>query len=102
MNQANKGSEKYIERQFADHCKKLGWLCLKYYNPITSGYPDRIIIMPGGRVAFAEIKTRGKHAAALQRIRMEELHGMGVPARVIDSMEAAEKFITDLKNEKGI
>ena len=44
--------EKVIERKLRDGVKKLGGgaQCLKFESPGTSGVPDRLILLPGGRV----------------------------------------------------
>lgn len=48
--------EKDIERKLRDKVKAHGGLCLKWVCPGWAGVPDRIILLPGGRVIFAELK----------------------------------------------
>ena len=50
--------EKVIERKLRDGVKKLGGgaQCLKFESPGTSGVPDRMILLPGGRVVFVALK----------------------------------------------
>lgn len=58
-----------------------------------SGVPDRIVLMPGGRIAFAEIKASGKKLRPLQLHRKEQLEEIGFKVYVIDSKAAIEDFI---------
>ena len=48
--------EKDIERKLRLTVTKLGGRCLKWVCPGWSGVPDRIILLPGGRIVFAELK----------------------------------------------
>ena len=48
--------ERDIERTLVGMIKRNGGLCLKWVCPGWSGVPDRIILLPGGRVLFAEVK----------------------------------------------
>ena len=52
-------SEKVLEAELRERCKALGWMCIKLTSQYQRGLPDRLILMPGGRVCFAEIKTTG-------------------------------------------
>lgn len=49
--------EKNIEQKLRITIKKMGGLCLKFVSPSLDGVPDRIILLPGGYVGFAEIKS---------------------------------------------
>ena len=51
--------EKSIEKKLADAVKKRGGLAPKFVSPGLDGMPDRIVLMPGGRLAFVEVKAPG-------------------------------------------
>ena len=53
-------SEKYVEQKLATEAKKMGGLAVKFVSPGLDGVPDRLILFPGGKVAFAELKAPGK------------------------------------------
>ena len=57
--------EKYIEQQLAKEVRSRGGLCEKW-NSGTSGWPDRIVILPDGKVGFVEVKAPGKEPRKLQ------------------------------------
>lgn len=48
--------EKEVERKLTNMVKDRGGLCLKWVCPGWRGVPDRIVILPGGRIVFVETK----------------------------------------------
>ena len=79
--------EKQIEMKLVGAVRKHGGLCPKWVSPGLSGVPDRIILLPGGTVAFAELKAPGQEPRPLQRHRIEQLRRFGFRVYVIDSIE---------------
>lgn len=67
-----------------------GGLCLKFTSPGYSGVPDRLILMPGGRAYFAELKAPGKHERARQEYVQRILRARGFT--VFSSVDSAEKI----------
>lgn len=59
-------NEKYIERKLVEAARKSGGLAQKLVSPGFDGVPDRIILLPSGRMAFAELKASGKGMRPLQ------------------------------------
>lgn len=59
--------EKDIETKLRRMVEAHGGLCLKWVCPGWSGVPDRIILLPGGHVIFAETKRpKGGKLSPLQ------------------------------------
>ena len=48
---------KEIERKLTETVKASDGVCWKFTSPGTAGVPDRIILMPGCRIAFVERHT---------------------------------------------
>ena len=44
--------EKIIEEKLTKAVKQNGGVCWKFTSPGTAGVPDRIVLMPGGRIAL--------------------------------------------------
>lgn len=86
-------SEKALERRLVRECEKRGWLCLKYSNTRMTGYPDRLVLLPGGRVAWVEVKSRGRRPTAIQLYRHAELRKMGYTVHVVDSVGSIEELL---------
>ena len=89
-------SEKVLEAELRERCKALGWMCIKLTSQYQRGLPDRLILMPGGRVCFAEIKTTGKKPTALQRVTHERLRALDYRVEVVDTIESLDNLIVDL------
>ena len=92
-------SEKALEAELRERCKALGWMCIKLTSQYQRGLPDRLILMPGGRVCFAEIKTTGKKPTALQKVTHERLRALGYRVEVVDTSESLDNLIVDLLYE---
>lgn len=79
--------EKQIEEKLVRAVRRREGLCPKFVSPGSSGMPDRLILLPKGRMAFAEIKASGKKARALQLARHRQLGRLGFPVYVIDNVD---------------
>lgn len=76
--------EKDIEKKLVNLVRKHGGLCLKWVCPGWSGVPDRIVLLPGGRVVFAEVKRpKGGRLSELQIWWSERLKSLGFPYWVV-------------------
>lgn len=62
--------------------------CVKFVSPGFAGVPDRIILLPRGRVVFAELKAPGKRERKLQLYVQDQLRRLGFP--VFSSVRSAE------------
>lgn len=90
-------SEKAIERYLVEQAKQNGLLCLKYSNPNMVGYPDRLLVLPGGGVVWVELKSKGRKPTKIQQIRMSELTGMDHLVKVIDNKADIDELIKTIK-----
>ena len=88
--------EKDIEQALIGEIRKAGGLCLKFVSPGWSGAPDRICILPGGRVTFVELKTPGKQPRPLQVKRLSQLAELGCRTFVVDDAEKARQLAQEL------
>ena len=76
--------EKTIEKKLSDEVKKRGGLAPKFTRPGFDGIPDRIVLMPYGRMAFVEVKAPGKAPRPLQEARHRMLRQLGFRFYVLD------------------
>lgn len=88
--------EKQIEKKFSEKCIKIGGRAFKFVSPGVNGVPDRIVLMPKGKIVFVEFKAPGKKLRPLQEKRKEELEALGFKVYVIDSVKGVEEAIGEL------
>ena len=76
--------EKDMERALVGAVKRRGGMALKWVCPGWAGVPDRIVLLPGGRVLFAELKRpKGGEVRKLQEWWHGRLRRLGFTVWVI-------------------
>lgn len=76
--------EKMIEQKLVNAMKNNGGLALKFVSPGYDGMPDRLVLMPKGKIGFVEVKAPGKKPRALQLARHRMLRKLGFKVYVLD------------------
>ncbi|MDD3250954.1 MAG: VRR-NUC domain-containing protein [Lachnospiraceae bacterium] len=79
--------ESSIERKLVTETKKRGGLAAKFVSPGLDGVPDRLVLLPGARLAFVELKAPGKSMRPLQEKRARQLTALGFRVYCIDGKE---------------
>ena len=64
-----------------------GGLALKFISPGYAGVPDRLVLLPGGKMCFMELKAPGRKPRPLQVRRIEQLRALGFKVYVVDGKE---------------
>jgi hypothetical protein len=77
--------EKMLERKLVLAVKAMGGICPKFVSPGFAGMPDRLVLLPGGKAAFVEVKAPGCKPRPLQSARHGLLRRLGFKVYVIDS-----------------
>ena len=90
--------EKKIEQALVREVRCRGGLCVKW-NAGTSGWPDRIVLLPGGRVGFVEVKAPGEVSRPLQVHRHEQLRRLGYRVYVLDDMDEIDDLVRRIGGE---
>lgn len=90
-----KDSEKTLERALVEKIRQLGGICLKLQGNMYAGMPDRLILLPGGKAIFVELKSEGIKPRKLQLIRHEELRALGFKVFVIDTHKKLTQFLNE-------
>jgi Holliday junction resolvase len=88
--------ESRLEHRLKREIKERGGKALKFTSPGEAGMPDRIVLLPGGRAVFVEMKAPSKAPRSLQRKRAEELKAMGFSVYCLDSVAAINNFIMEV------
>lgn len=89
--------ESDIERRLGREIKKLGGLYYKFTSPGLPGVPDRLLVLPGGRVIFVELKTEVGRLSNIQKYIISEMRQRGADVRVIKGWPEAQAFIDEIK-----
>lgn len=79
--------ERELEEKFRRRVKAAGGKAYKFVSPGNDGVPDRLVVLPGGRIGFVELKQEGRRPTALQQKRILELRALGCVALVLDRPE---------------
>jgi hypothetical protein len=81
--------ESTLEQAVRKYIRSIGGRCYKWVCPGETGVPDRICILPGGRIVFIELKRPGRKDGMSERQKkiMRVLQGLGCEAWRIDSMD---------------
>ena len=85
--------EKQIEHSLVTATRKLGGLALKFVSPSFAGMPDRLVLLPDGKMAFVEVKAPGKKPRVLQEKRHGMLRALGFQVFVLDDASAIPELL---------
>jgi hypothetical protein len=90
--------EKDIEKYLCGQVKKIcGW-AVKFASPGLRGVPDRIVMLPGGRIVFVELKAPWNKLRKLQTHVCDKIRGFGFDVRCIDTKEKVDAFVREIGN----
>ena len=76
--------EKQIEHKLLTETRKRAGLCLKFISPGWNGVPDRIVLLPGGKMGFVEVKKPGENPRTLQLRRHKQIRNLGFQVFILD------------------
>ena len=90
--------EKTIEKKLILAIKDMGGIAPKFMSPGFDGMPDRIVLLPGGRMGFVEVKVPGKVPRPLQEARHRMLRRLGFQVYVLDMAEQIIQILEGIGN----
>jgi len=88
--------EKQIESKLVKAVRNVGGMCPKLVSPGTDGMPDRLVLLPGCRIGFVEVKAPGKEPRSLQTQRHRQLRALGFPVFVLDDPEQVPQIVKEV------
>lgn len=89
--------EKYIEQKLVAAVKRMGGMAPKFVSPGIDGMPDRIVLLPMGRIAFVECKATGKKMRSLQNKRKKQLEALGFLVYCLDDIEQIGGILSEIQ-----
>jgi hypothetical protein len=87
--------EKILEKKLSMEIEKLGGWSLKLLSTHVTGLPDRMCLLPGGRVFFAEVKTTKEKPKRIQIWVHNKIRALGFRVEIIDQSEKIKEVIRD-------
>ena len=94
--------ERDIEKLLISAVKAVGGVAYKFVSPGHAGVPDRLVILPGGKTFFVELKAPGKKERPLQIQEQARIRALGsVVFSSVDSVERVENVARYMRKELG-
>jgi len=90
--------EKVIEKKLVVAVKKMGGIAAKFVSPGLDGMPDRLVLLPNGKMAFVELKAPGKKPRPLQLRRIKQLQKIGFACYVIDNDDQIGGILDEIQS----
>ena len=72
-------------------------ICPKLVSPGFDGMPDRMVLLPNGRICFVEVKAPGEKPRPLQLSRHRLLRRLGFPVYVLDDAEQIGGMLDEIQ-----
>ena len=92
----NQMRESTIEKHLVKVVRESGGLAIKLVSPGWAGIPDRLILMPQGRLAFVELKAPGHTLRPLQVRRKRQLEALGFSVYCVDRVMQIGGMISEI------
>lgn len=90
--------EKTIESKLVKAVKSMGGLAPKFTSPGLDGVPDRLVLLPGGKMAFIELKAPDKKLRPLQVRRKRQLEALGFLVYCMDRPEQIGVILSEIQS----
>lgn len=88
--------ENFIEKKLKLAAESFRGVAIKFVSPSLTGVPDRIVILPKGKICFVELKAPRRKPSKMQRYVLRKLYRLGVRVAVVDNVITAERLIEGL------
>ena len=88
--------EKQIEAKVCDYAKERGLLVYKFTSPARAAVPDRMFVLPNGKIFFCEFTRGGQKPTQAQEREHHRLRQHKVVVYVIDDVVAGLRMVDDM------
>lgn len=86
-------SEKVFERTASKYVETVGGMAVKLLSQFINGLPDRMFLLPRGRVIFVEFKSTGRKPRKIQEVVMRRISDLGFTVLVVGTVNEYEELI---------
>jgi hypothetical protein len=87
--------EKSLESVFRKNIHSVGGLAIKLPANLYRGIPDRLVILPGAKIRFVELKTDTGTLSKHQIIFRRRLFTLGFPVDIVSGKDELETWIKE-------
>ena len=88
--------ERDVEQNLVQAVRRTGGIAPKFVSPGLNGVPDRLVLFPGGKIAFVELKAPGQTLRPLQVRRQRQLEELGFRVYCIDGAEQIAAVLNEI------
>jgi hypothetical protein len=88
--------EKNIEAKVCGYARERGLLTYKFTSPAHSAVPDRLFILPGGKMFFCEFKREKQKPTPAQEREHLRLRQHNVSVFVIDNVDDGLHLVDEM------
>ena len=89
--------EKQVEQKLVKAVRDAGGICPKWVSPGMDGVPDRMVLLPNGRIGFVEVKAPGEVPRPLQVSRHRLMKRLGFQVYVLDDPEQIGGILDEIQ-----
>ena len=95
------GTKNQLENEVEGHLRrrveKVGGICVKFLPDFARGFPDRIVLLPGGVLVWVETKRpQGGVLSPVQKVQHVLLRRLGQRVEVVWTKDQADALIDSL------
>jgi len=84
--------ETAVERRLIKRVKDAGGVCMKIM-PVVAGYPDRLVLLPWGRMYLIETKAPDGEVRPVQRVFIDRAAKIGVEVVLLWSPRQVDEWV---------
>ena len=89
--------EKDVEEFLKKKVERLGGRCLKFPAVFEEGIPDRLVIIPRGRIVFVELKRpKGGRLSEMQKYQIKKLRDLGCRVYIVHNYAEVDAMLEEL------
>lgn len=95
-------TEKELEILLSEFVKQKGGIAYKFTSPGRAGVPDRLVLLPHGRIGFVEVKspeTKSK-MRNIQIAEMKRINRLGFKCYLLNDPVQIPRILDDIAREK--
>lgn len=84
--------ETAVERRLTKAVKEAGGISIKIM-PVVAGVPDRLVLLPGGKIRLVETKAPGGRLRPVQRVFADRAAKLGIPVTVLSTPDEVTEWM---------